>query len=171
MLLEPEIVPALFPFTVSAHQLRPSWETAYFSSLRKPGKYETDVVECSLSARFVLPKHSGYTREARALLCLMSATKHMCHAGTASPCALAKAVRPRWTSGGSSANKDSRQAESSEDSADASASISGSWVDREQALDTHWLDRAFPGARQWLESKNRAWMVHNTTAAARLVLQ
>ena len=163
-------LPRLISFALCAHQLRPSWDTADFPPLRKPGEHDTDVVEFPLSARFVLPNYSGYTRRARRC-CVLMAAEHVCHAGTASPCASVKALRLRCASGSSSDNKDGRQAESPADSPDASASISGSWVDREQASDKHWLDRAFPGARQWLESKNRAWMIHNTTAAARSVVQ
>ena len=44
---------------------------------------------------------------------------------------------------------------------------SSSWVDRQERHDKHWLDRVFPGSREWLESQNRKWWFTNVAAICR----
>jgi hypothetical protein len=44
---------------------------------------------------------------------------------------------------------------------------SSSWIDREEHQEKHWLDRAFPGSREWLENQNRKWWFANVTANSR----
>lgn len=41
------------------------------------------------------------------------------------------------------------------------------WIDKEQHQEKHWLDRAFPGSREWLEDQNRKWWFSNVTVNSR----